>query len=186
MKTPTYKALACLLALTLATCAAFFTTGCASTDRSITKQDVITALEITAALTIGDDLRKAETALRIVADARRFIAEGEQLSAKGAIAYIAEQALRSTSMTPAQQIAVRAFVDRFAQNFTIETDTIGISPEIVVTVNEALDAIEAVATEIQTYGAAQPRTYAAQQPRRQDLIGHIFGLREKPATDQPR
>lgn len=32
MKTPTQKALACLLALTLATCAAFFTTGCVSTN----------------------------------------------------------------------------------------------------------------------------------------------------------
>ena len=155
MKTHTHKSLACLLALTLATCAAFFTTGCVTNaDRSITKQDVITALEITAALTIGDDLRKAKTALRIVADARRFIREGERLTADGALSYIAEQALRSTSLTPAEQIAIRAFVQRFRGNFAIETQSVGISPEIVITVNEALDAIEAVATEIQTYGAA--------------------------------
>jgi hypothetical protein len=157
--------LLCAFALSAAT----LVSGCATPTggkSSVTKEDILTALEIAAALTIGDDLKKVQTALEIVADARRVIRDGEAITASNLIDYVAAQALRSTDLDVAAQIAIRSFLERYRANFTIEVGQVGLDPEILVTVSEALDSIEAVALEIQRYGKPLERSYLSVERQR--------------------
>ena len=148
-----------ILILPALLCAALFS-GCASTgERTVTKSDVITALEITAALTIGDDMERAQRALILVADARRYIGDGTLASADQVLDYALTQALRQSNLDIGQQMALRSFVAQYRERFTLELDQIGASEDVLLSVSEALDALESVATEVQTYGAAAPRSY---------------------------
>jgi len=179
--------IAILLSALLAV-ASVFTSGCASTgdgeDRHaplITKQDVITALEITAALAMGDEY---ELALQYVADARKYIGDGERATVDEVIDHLLSRALHS-KLDPAQAIAAKRFIERYRKHFTLESEQIGLDPNILVTINEALDAVETVALEIKRYGAVQPRTYARPVSEsippmrtRQDLVGHVMGWQE--------
>jgi hypothetical protein len=192
MKTPTHKGLACLLALTLATCAAFFTSGCASTgERTITKEDVITAAEIAAGLVIDNKDNVAE-ALKVVRDARAYIAEGEAISIDGLADYLITRAIQSQGVSAGQTQAIKSFFKRFSGNLTLELDKVGIDPEIVVTVGEVLDAVERVALEIDRFGAPLQRSYSTAQFRKpidESLWGWITDKRTReryPLTLAPK
>jgi len=142
--------------------ASFTFTACTTTPGgeerpapAITKSDVITALEITAALAMGEDY---ELALKYVQDARQYIGDGESATVDQVIDHLLTRALHS-KLEPGQAIAVKRFVERYRKHFALEVDQVGLDPQILVTINEVLDAVETVALEIKRYGAAQPRTY---------------------------
>ena len=193
MKTmkPNTKALTCLVALTLATVTAFFSGGCKNISlTTVTKADILTALEITAAITIGDDLRKAEAALDIVSDARRYIREGEQISAVGVIDYIAGKVLAASDLNAGSRLAISRLLARYQHNFTLEIDQVGLSPDMLVTVSEALDSIELVAREILENGDAAPRSYSTvatpqsrpASPAHEPIDYSLWGWITKPET----
>jgi hypothetical protein len=175
MKTPTHKGLACLLALTLALCAAFFTSGCASTgERSITKQDVITAAEIAAGIVIDNDARVAE-ALKVVRDARQIIENGQTTTVSALAEYIVTRALQSQDLSPGQVSALKSFIRRYTDTITLELDQIGLDPQVLVTASEILDAVERVALEIRKYGAPLQRSYSTERAMAPEPIDESLG-----------
>lgn len=163
-----HKLLGCFLVATIVLACAMFT-GCATSGDSnsrLTKEDVITAAEIAAGIVIDNDARVDE-ALKIVRDAREYIATGnitgEPLSVSTLADYIIARALQSQDLSPGQVAALKSFFRRYTQTITIELDQIGIDPEVLVTAHEILDAVERVALEIRKYGAPLQRSYSTER-----------------------
>jgi len=157
----------------------------------VTKQDVITAAEIAAGLVIDNKANVAE-ALKVVRDARAYIAEGEAISIDGLADYLITRAIQSQGVSAGQTQAIKSFFNRFKGNLTLELDKVGIDPEIVVTVGEVLDAVERVALEIDRFGAPLQRSYSTAQFRKpidESLWGWITDKRTReryPLTLAPK
>lgn len=164
MKYKTPKMLIGLLAVSVLLCGAFFQTGCSTTGNapSITKQDVITGAEIAAGLIINDR-SKVEEALKIIRDARKLVSEGGEITVAGLGDYVVTRALQSRNLSPGEVAALKSFLRRFTDKMTLELDSIGIDPQVVVTVSEVLDAVERVALEIDRFGAPLQRSYSVSQ-----------------------
>jgi hypothetical protein len=157
-----------------------FISGCATSDgTSVTKADVITAAEIAAGIVIDNDARVDE-ALKVVRDARQFIQTGQSATVDGLAEYIITRALQSQDLSPGQVSAIKSFFRRYTDTMTLELDQIGVDPDVIVTANEVLDAVERVALEIRRYGAPLERSYAtAPEPLDESLLGYLTDRRTR-------
>jgi len=175
--------IATLLALSCLTALALFS-GCATTgDRpAVTKADIITAAEIAAGIVIDNDSRVDE-ALKVVRDAREIIRTGQTVTVAGLADYIVTRAIQSQDLSPGQVQAIKSFVRRYTDNITLELDSIGVAPEVLVTASEVLDAVERVALEIKRFGAPLPRQYSMRvsmhDPIDESLWGYLTDKRTR-------
>lgn len=160
MKTPTHKALACLLALTLALCAAFFTSGCATSGTDAQARDIArdTAFELVTKVAVSEalksDLDRAETVVLVTG----LILDGitsQELTVPAAVDAAIKDLVLASDLTPGSKQAVLVLADRIKAHYLARIDAGQLAPHVTAPIKTIVGWVRTAAQDTLRYGGPQ-------------------------------
>ena len=191
MKTkPHHKALACLIALTVAMCAAFFS-GCSTTPGTDSEardiaRDVAFELvtKVAVSETLKSDIDRAETVVLVAS----LILEGitsNELTLPAAVDAAIKDLVLATDLTPGSKQAVLVLADSIKAHYLDRIDSGQLDPRVTAPISTIVGWVKSAAEDTIRYGTPQtyglpPITHTSIAPMRtrQDLVGYLMGWQE--------